>query len=316
MKKRFNYVVLVAMVLIAMTSCRKPYQETLYESVNPNETAFVIPLEEGTKENQDKLKSEEYLQTKKVAAKRIIIPTQWHQTGRRSHIGDWIPSVRVIKVDRAPVTREWTGADGSGTSGNKKQDIEVESQESIGLGISVTATGMIPEEWTAKFLYLNSGRTLAEVMDLDIRAYIQQTLTTEFGSRKLALCQTQRADMYKVMVEGTKKYAESLGVKLTNIGAAGQFRYIDESIQVAINEKFTSAMKIEAADNAVKAANKFVQAAKAIEAQKTLDAELELIMSQVRRNDGMAKGFKTGKLQLPKVVSESIMEGLMGLSVD
>lgn len=313
MKKTFNYV--MVLILVMVSSCMKPYQEQLMVEVAPNETAFVIPLEEGSKTNQGKLASQSYLEQKKVASKRILIPTQWHQTGRMVRTGRWIPSVRVVKVNRAPVTREWT-AKGTGTNGKSKQDIEVESQESIGLGISVTATGMILENQTAKFLYLNSGRSLADVMDLDIRAYIQQTLTAEFGSRKLALCQTQRAAMYRVLVDSTKAYANSLGVKLSNIGAAGSFRYIDQTIQVAINEKFTSAMKIEAADNAVKAANKFIQAANAIKQQKTLDADLELIMSQVRRNDGMAKGFESGKLQLPKVISPSMFEGMMGLSVD
>ena len=116
--------------VLAMTSC-KPYQEKIYVEVEPNETAFVIPLEENTKANQTKLKSESYLEEKKVVAKRIYTPTQWHQTGRAWFSGNYIPTVRVIKVNRAPITREWTAANGTGTKGNKKEDIEVESKDTI-----------------------------------------------------------------------------------------------------------------------------------------------------------------------------------------
>ena len=103
-----------AILIIALaTGCnRRPYQEEKYIDINPNETAFVIPLEQGTKGDQKQLKSIEYLEQKKVATKRIYTPTMWHQTGRYENDGEWIPSVVVIKVDRSPVTRGSTPISG------------------------------------------------------------------------------------------------------------------------------------------------------------------------------------------------------------
>ncbi len=273
-----------------MTSCR-PYNKKVYEEIQPNETAFVIPLEKGNKNSQGSFKSEEYLEQNKVAAKRIYIPRQWLQTGRLWFQGKYIPSVRIIKVDRAPVTREWTSV-GRGTNGDKKEDIEVESKESIGFGIGITATASIPEEWAAKFLYNYSGRSLAEVMDKDVRAYIQNILTSDFGGYYLSGCQEHRKEIFADMREKTIKYFATMGVRIMNIGAAGQFHYLDPKIQEAINEKFASEMKIKSADNEVKAAQKFAQARQAIRAQKELDADINLTNS-------IAKGLESGKLKLP-----------------
>lgn len=283
------------MFVVTFSSCWKPYQEQIFVLVEPNETAFVIPLEQGNKNVQGAFKSEKYLEENKVASKRIYIPTQWHQTGRISNSGKWIHSVRVIKVDRAPVTREWTAANGTGTSGNKKEDIEVESQESIGFGIGITSTASIPEEWASKFLYNYNGRTLAQVMDNDVRAFIQNTLTSEFGIRKLSKCQAERKVIFDIMRVETTTYFKDMGVKIMNIGAAGQFNYLDEQIQTSINEKFASEMKKTTAENEVGAALKFAQARNAIEAQKNLDADIEFKLA-------LAKAAREGKLPVPEVL--------------
>jgi hypothetical protein len=74
--KKVTLILSVIALAVSMTSCMKPYQEEIYVEVAPNETAYVIPLEEGTKDGQTKLKSEDYLEKNKVVAKRIYTPTQ------------------------------------------------------------------------------------------------------------------------------------------------------------------------------------------------------------------------------------------------
>ena len=293
MRKQKLFLVFVVFALI-FSSCRKPYQEEIYQEVQPQQTAFVIPLETGTKEKQSVMKSEQYLEANKVAAKRIYIPTQWHQEGRMGYTGKWIPSVRVILVDRTPVTREWTD-EGNGTSGTKKEDIEVESKESIGFGIGITATGSIPEEWASRFLYNYNGRTLELVMDKDVRGYIQNILTSEFGIRMLSDCQADRKIIFDTMRVMTIKYFANMGVRIMNIGAAGGFNYIDVAIQNSINDKFASEMKIESATNEVAAANKFSLAASAIKKQKNLDAD-------IRIKDAIADGIRSGKIPMPNTL--------------
>jgi hypothetical protein len=293
--KNFKFLLIAFFAIgIFLTSC-KPYHEKKYVVVEPNETAFVIPLEQGNKDAQGSFKSQKYLEENKVAAKRIYVPTKWHKYGRGWWKGKYIPTVRVIKVDRAPVTREWTAANGTGTSGNKKEDIEVESRESIGFGIGITATASVPEEWASLFLYSYSGRNLEQVMDNDVRAYIQNILTSEFGIRDLSICQAERKAIYDTMRIRTTKYFATMGVRIMNIGAAGQFNYTDKKIQTSINEKFASEMKKTTAENEVLAAQKFARARDAIVAQKKLDANIEFI-------NALAKAAEEGKLPVPNTL--------------
>lgn len=285
------------LAMLLMFSC-KPYQEDLYVDVSPSETAYIIPLEAGNKDKQTKIRSEAYLEQNKVASKRIYVPTQWHQTGRGflwlGNTGVYIHSVRVIKVDRAPVTREWTEK-GEGSNVQKKEMIKVESKESIGFAFGVTATASITEENATKFLYNYNGRTLAEVMDSDVRGYIQNILTSEFGIKNLSQCQSERKGVFdKMRLEVTNHFAE-LGIRIMNIGASGGFIYTDQSIQIAINEKFSSEMKITSANNEVLAAKKFAEARASIEAQKNLDADINL-------KNATADGIRSGKLPIPSTI--------------
>lgn len=304
--KTKNYLFVILISAIVFGSCR-PYHEDIYEEIEPNETAFVIPLEKGTKEDQAQLKSIDYLENQKVVAKRVYTPTIWHQTGRRHWRGEWIPTVKVIKVDRAPVTREWTDASETGTD-SRKQDIEVESMESIGFGIGITVTASIPEEWAAKFLYYYSGRSLDAVMDYNVRSYIQDLLTGEFGSRLLSKCQSERKNVFEIMKRQTTEYFADKGIRIDNIGAAGQFNYLDKAIQESINQKFTAEMKEDAAIKEKNAALTFAQAKSAIEAQKNLDAD-------IRIKEALAIAIEEGKLTWPNqlVIGPDNADGLIGI---
>jgi len=295
-RTQFITIGLLALVL-TISSCRRPYNEQKYIEILPNQTAFVLPLEVGNKDGQTKFDSEKYLEERKVASKRIYITTQWHQTGRWDNDGEWIPSIKVILVDRAPVTREWTGK-GKGTSANKDELIEVESKESIGFRVGITATASIPEAWASKFLYKYNNRSLKDVMDYDVRSYVQNILTTEFGVRLLSVCQNDRKEIYEKMRKDVNSHFAEYGVEIINIGAAGQFTYVDQAIQDAINAKFTSEMKVTEAANAVKAANNFAQAKNAITDQKQLDADINI-------KNAIADGIRSGKIPIPSTVAGS-----------
>ena len=278
MKK--NSLLLVAMLLVlALVSCRRPYQEKRYEVIAPNETAFVIPLEGANKTNQGKFGSEEYLQESKVAAKRIEIPTRFHQNGRRDWEGEWIPTVMVIKVDRSPVTREWTADPSKGTT-NKNEAIEVESKESIGFGVGVTVSASIPEEMTSKFLYNYSGKTLADIMDKNVRSFVQDYLSKSFVAFVLDTARTKKAQVFDNLRTEARQFFLKKGIYIENIGAAGQFIYTEKEIQEAINSKFSAEMKVKAAKDEAEAAKEFLKAKSAIEAQKMLDANIALMHAQ------------------------------------
>jgi len=293
MKKQL---ILVCVLVVAlMSSCMKPYQKQKFVEVKPSQTAYLIPLENGTQTSQSKLKSQDYLEKNKVVAKRIYIPTQWQKTGRLSNSGYWMPSDTVILVDRTPVTREWNDA-GSGSNKVSDDAIKVESKESIGFAVCITVTASIPEEWATLFLYSYSGRTLSDLMDSDVRGYVQKILTTEFGNRNLTSCQNERSIIFTQMSKDVSEHFALYGIKIVNIGSAGQFTYSNPNIQNAINDKYSSEMNITTAQNKVIAANKFAQAKASIEAQSHLDADIAIKLA-------FADALKNGKLQVPSTIA-------------
>src|SRR5439155_16643222 len=99
-----------------LTGCIKPYDRPEYVEIDTSDTGFLIPLE-GEGLQQAKFQSEEYLKQRKVAAKRVRITHRWSQEGRLPNNGRWIPTVRLVKVNRSPVTREWTTPQGPSVSG-------------------------------------------------------------------------------------------------------------------------------------------------------------------------------------------------------
>jgi hypothetical protein len=303
MKK--SKLLLISIGLLSLTACRRPYQEQKYVDINANETAFVIPLEQGNQVSQKSMKSIDYLEQKKVAAKRIYTPTVWHQTGRDADQGEWIPSVIVIRVDRSPVTREWTKSPDSGTS-NTNQQINVESSNSIGFTVGITCTASIPEEDAAKFLYWYGGKSLATVMDNNIRGFVQDVLTREFGQRDLTGCQKERKEVFEIMKKSVVEEFADKGIRIDNIGAAGEFTYTDASIQNAINSQFIAEKKNDAAKNEVAAAKEYAKASEAIKAQKELDA-------QVNMENALAEAIKEGKLTWPQTLVVSPGMTLMDL---
>jgi len=81
--------------------------------------------------------------------------------------GRWMSTVRLIKVNRSPVTREWT-AEQKHASGDKA--IWVESGDSVGFSMGFTCTAFIDEKDAATFLYWYPSGSLANVMDTEVRA--------------------------------------------------------------------------------------------------------------------------------------------------
>jgi hypothetical protein len=289
--KRLSIFLTIVTLILMMSSCIGDYKQQKYVDIGTNETGFLIPLEQGTKDGQKVLKSVEYLEQKKVATKRVYIEQKEISTGRMWYDYKYIPTDTVIVVHRSPVTREWSREPGTGTS-SQNQVLNVESKESIGFDVPVNSTASVLEEDASVFLYHFGGQTVEYVMDHNVRPYILDVLTTEFGKRSLDECQLERKTAYDSMKVKTTRFFKQYGLTIVNIGAAGEFTYTDPSIQAAINTKFTSEMKITAASNEAIAAEKFAKAAESIKKQKELDADVHIKLA-------LADAIREGKLTWP-----------------
>ncbi len=280
----------VSMLCLIFSGCA-PVRIDPVEEIGTNETAFVVPLEGSGEADQKKFMSLEYLQKAKVAAKRVTIPLRYRKVGRFYFEAEWIPTMRLIKVNRTPVTREWVEAAKTGTS-SKDDSIQVESKDSIGFSVGVNITALVAEEDASKFLYFYAGKPLEQVVDENVRGYVTSVLSREFGSRNLEQCKTDKKAIADLLQQDCQETFSKMGITISNLGLVGGLNYTDKEIQDSINKAYTAGMKIlqaqndrdaqvninskdlSVAENNRKMAEEFAKAAQAQVAKTQLEIEL------------------------------------------
>lgn len=228
---------LLALGLAGGTGCAK-YDVPEFGEIDTSETGFLIPLE-GDTERQTTFESESYLEARKVATKRVQIPHRWVSTGRMPWSGEWIGLVRLVKVDRSPVTREWTADSGSGTSA-RNQAIWIESKDSVGFSVGFNSTAYIKEENTARFLYMYRSKSLADMMDTEVRARIQSVAAEVAARWDLDELRARKQDIIDEVRRDVIPFFADRGITITTIGMFGGFTYQNASIQEAIDETFVA----------------------------------------------------------------------------
>jgi hypothetical protein len=142
--------------------------------------------------------------------------------------------VRLIKVDRSPVTREWTADPTTGTS-NKNQAIWIESSDSVGFSMGFTCTAFIPEESAAKFLYWYPSGSLAQVMDTEIRGRIQQAASEVAARYPLDSLREKKQEICDAVRKNVTDFFSARGVVVTTIGMFGGMTYENPEIQKSID---------------------------------------------------------------------------------
>jgi len=288
-------------ILITMTSCG-PAKVIPYEVIETNETAFVVPLEGQSKDKQGKFMSLDFLKEAKVATKRVMIPVKEYTTGRGPGAYKWIPTVRVIKVNRTPVTREWTDDKTTGTT-TKNEAIEVESLDSIGFKLGVNITAMIHEDDASLFLYTYAGKSLASVVDQDVRGKVLSILSREFGSRDLATCKKEKKIIFDQARKEVSEHFKQYGVTVSNLGHSKGLTYVDKEIQDSINQAYVEEMNIQAQAKKNEAQAKINERNVAI-ARAEKDAALEFAKARIARTQMVELEIKKTKVEAFKSLAE------------
>lgn len=226
-------------MMIALSGCVKPYDKPEFIDIQPNQSAFLVPLEGKTSE-QSSFDSEKFLQESQVAAKRVQIPHRFVKTGRYYWQGEWKDTVALIVVDRSPETREWTS--------ESKQGVKVRSKDGIGFTVGVSATSSIEEKDSAKFLYKTSGsKTLAIVMDSEVRNRIETKLIEEFAKREMENINANKGEVMSIVSKDIVQYFKSeRGITISNMGYKGDIVFDDPKVQESLNAKFTAKQEQEA----------------------------------------------------------------------
>ncbi|MEI7731171.1 MAG: SPFH domain-containing protein [Verrucomicrobiota bacterium] len=231
---------LTVLVLPLFGGCVKPYDRPEYVEIDTSDTGFLIPLE-GDTTQQARFESEEYLKQRKVAAKRVQITHRWSQEGRLSHDGRWIATVRLVKVNRSPITREWTTTQttGSGTAAQRTDKaIWIESADSVGFSMGFTCTAFVSEDDASRFLYWYPSGTLAEVMDHEVRGRIQQAAAEVAARYPLDSLRSKKQEIADAVKKDVTNFFQARGVTITTAGMFGGMTYENPEIQKSIDQTF------------------------------------------------------------------------------
>lgn len=234
-----NLAMLGALTIIGLSTsgCMQPYDVPEFKDIKPNETAFVIPLDiDGN--GQVKFNSAQFLESKKVASKRIQVMHRWVQEGRMIGDGKYIPTVVLIVVDRQPVTQEWVVKEGN-TKG-KDNAIWTESADSVGFSMGWTATAYIKEEDASNFLYFYPSAGLVHVMNTEIRGRVQKIAANFSAQYKLDMLRDKKNEMAKAVEADVIEFFKTRGITITMVGMFGGMNYENPKIQEAIDNTFVS----------------------------------------------------------------------------
>jgi hypothetical protein len=292
-------------LLPLMTGCVRQYDRPEYVEIDTSETGFLIPLE-GDATEQVKFQSEDYLKQHKVATKRVQIAHRWSQEGRWPTDGKWIPTVRLVKVNRSPVTREWMTMQTTASVGaiqRADKAIWVESGDSVGFSMGFTCTTFIPEEDASKFLYWYPSGSLADVMDKEVRARIQQAAAEVAAKYPLDSLRARKQEISDAVKQNVTNFFAARGVTITTVGMFGGMTYENPEIQRSIDQTFIAQQL------------KVVAEAK-FEAQKKENDRLELeaqgFAEKARREaKGQADSRKTsaaGEAEAIRVINSAALE--------
>ena len=244
MKKSIKYILLVGVIVMLMfsfASCRKPYDKPELLTIEPSQTAFLIPLV-GDTSDQGAFESEELLAEAKVATKEVQIPHRWVQTGRKNWQGEWRPSATLIVVERKPVSRSWESGDSAATSANKA--IFGETSDNIGIYVGMNCTAMIEEKDATKFLYRYNNTPLETIIDTDIKKLVEDKFNTETAKYTSTDLGAKKGEIMAAVKEYVVDYFKDYGITITVLGLKEGISFENPEIQKAIDSKFASEQEL------------------------------------------------------------------------
>ncbi len=236
--------VLIGFVSLTCIGCYRPFEPVKLETIQTNEEAFLLPFTDNV-EKQKSTNNEEFLRKNLVYTQQVQIPQQWVPKGYETWgaNGEWKDGAILVKVDKAPVTREWTADPNSGTS-TKNEAIWVMTSDQVEFSTGWTCTARISSRDDAvKFLHNYPNGTLSKVMDEELRAKIQAEFGLEVTDLPMHELRLKATPHVNNVVTNVKKFFLERGITITNLGITGGFIYKDPSIIKTLVEVFNAEQK-------------------------------------------------------------------------
>jgi len=175
------------------------YNERRYVQIAPNETAFLVPLED-----DNSCTDLQVLKKFKVDAdaKRIRIPCRKMKTGRFTH--KWVPTMMVVTVDRTPVTRQWV------------DQWYYDDLRAAGFEF----TFYLNDSKVAKFLYTCGGASLETTSDIFVDYFKKSLYSFHLYNLEKSILENKeenKEDTIQDAIKSTVAYCNRYGVTVTII---------------------------------------------------------------------------------------------------
>ena len=290
--KKLKLIILTAMMLMmtmVLAGCVRPYDKPEFVTIEPSQTAFLIPLT-GDSGNQAAFESEELLQEAKVATKEIQIPHRWVQTGRGDWNGEWRANATLIVVERKPVSRSWESGDSMADSSNKA--IFGETADNIGIYVGMNCTAMIEEKDAAKFLYRYNNTPLETIIDTDIKKLVEDRFNIETAKYMSTDLGAKKGEIMEAVKEYVVSYFKDYGITITVLGLKEGISFENDAIQKALDKKFESEQDLVIQQNKNEAALAKAEAdAQAILIAAQAQAEANRILAESITDEILAKMY-------------------------
>jgi regulator of protease activity HflC (stomatin/prohibitin superfamily) len=258
------------------SGCRKPFEPIKLEVIKSNEEAFLLPLTADGKK-QTNSSNEEYLKENLVYTKQIKVPQQWVQKGYETFgpNGEWRDAALVIKVDKSPVTREWTADPSTGTS-HKNEAVWVMTSDQVEFSTGWTITARIAgRDDAVKFLHNYPNGSLTSVLDSEVRSKLQAEFGLEVTDLPMEELRKNATPHILKTVKSLTGFFKDRGITVTNLGITGGFVYKDKTILDTMVKVFNAEQEkliAIAASNAQKERNRAV----VLKAEGQADAVLKV----------------------------------------
>ena len=278
---RYQYAVrnigtaILLLVSLGLAGCG-PAPKVFYAEIGGNET-LIIPNLQGETESET-LNSLAYLKNATIQAKRIVVPMD---TVTIDHgFGNYVyrSSIAVIRVDRSPVSCEWTKTETTGTSGTNEA-LKLKSLDGIFGLAGTTVTGHITEG--DEGLYCTSygvvkvepnnadvktcispapdqvgylipeyvAKPIRSVLEHDVRVYLQYCLSEQYGANPVEKTRAELVTYFTKAKAKTTTFFAALGVTIDSIGSQEGVSYLNPLVQSTIDDRVRAVLDQKTATN-------------------------------------------------------------------
>ena len=114
------------------------------------------------------------------------------------------------------------------------------------MGLTVTAS--IDEDDASTYLYYHGEKTLADVMDQNIRSFAVAELTRKYGDLTLQDAQTKGTEIYADLFNDARAAFKAKGITIQYLGNAEGLTYSDPNVQAAINKSYQASQDAKTAE--------------------------------------------------------------------